>query len=297
MKYLSKLAKYSALFLLVMLASTVTLSLGPTANAQDEGTYPPNPRALPSPPPSSETAIVAVIASTGGTSDPAPGTYTYNYGDTITLTATPDSGFKFLYWIICGTYTPGHNIPPINYPENAYTDPNWTPSFPPESTLTEDNLVTSTNPLSIKCGYGYTFAYQPVFTPVLGTPPSEDNAVVVVLSATGGTTDPGPGTYTYLPDQTIDLEATPDSGFDFQYWIATGTVPGHDAILLDSKLAINCQAGYAYSYQPVFTPVGSTTSGGGVPAEYFYAIIIILVIIAVIGIGAALMYRGRSKSK
>jgi len=74
-------------------------------------------------------------------------------------------------------------------------------------------------------------------------PSAGDNAFVIVLSAAGGTTNPAPGTYTYLPDQTISLEAKPDSGFDFQYWIATGSGAGYDAVLLDSKLDINCQAG------------------------------------------------------
>jgi hypothetical protein len=59
-----------------------------------------------------------------------------------------------------------------------------------------------------------------VFEPVSSTPPAGENAVVVVLSATGGTTDLSPGIYTYTSDETISLTATPDSGFEFQYWIA-----------------------------------------------------------------------------
>jgi hypothetical protein len=278
---LSKLSKYTALCLLLILASTMILSLGPTANAQDE------------------TAEVIILAAAGGTTDPAGSTtpYTYSENETITITATPDTGFKFSHWVIQGVYTPGHpNLAPINVPINAYNDPNWTPSLPTPSETEQNSLVSSQNPLKIICGYGYTFIYQPVFEPVSSTPPTSNNAVVIVLSATGGTTDPSPGTYTYTPDETIKLTATPDSGFEFLYWIATGAEPGHDAVLLDSSLDINCQAGYTYTYQPVFAPTGSTTtSGGGVPAEYLYAIIIVLVIIAVIGIGAALMYRGRSK--
>ena len=281
MKYLSKLSKYTAICLLVMLASTMILALGPTANAQDE------------------IAEVITVAAVGGTVDPTPGTYHYNEGETITITATPESGFEFSHWVIQGLYTPGHpNLEPINVPVNAYSDPNWTPALPTQSEAEQDSLISSQNPLKIICGYGYTYIYQPVFEPVSSTPPAGENAVVVVLSATGGTTDPSPGTYTYTSDETISLTATPDSGFEFQYWIATGAEPGHDAILLGSSQNIICQAGYTYSYQPVFTPTGSTTpSSGGVPAEYFYAIIIVLIIIAIIGIGAALMYRGRSKSK
>ena len=278
---MSKLSKYTALCLLLILASTMILSLGPTADAQDE------------------TAEVIILSAAGGTTDPVGSTtpYTYSENETITITAKPDAGFEFSHWVIQGVYTPGHpNLEPINVPINAYSDPNWVPDLPTQSEAEQDSLVSSQNPLKIICGYGYTFIYQPVFEPVSSTPPTGNNAVVIVLSATGGTTDPAPGTYTYTPDETIKLTATPDSGFEFQYWIATGAEPGHDAFLLDSSLDINCQAGYTYTYQPVFAPTGSTTpSGGGVPAEYLYAIIIVLVIIAVIGIGAALMYRGRSK--
>jgi hypothetical protein len=291
---LNKHTKIEVAVLLSLLTSMMILACTTGAYAQDQEQYPPNPRALPSPPPSSETAIVAVIASTGGTSDPAPGTYTYNYGDTITLKATADSGFKFLYWIICGTYTPGHNVPPINYPENAASDPNWAPTFPSQATVAQDNLVTSTNPLSIICGYGYTFAYQPVFTPITPTSANEGNdAVVVVLDAIGGNTNPSPGTYRYTDGSTISLAATPDNGYDFVYWVAVGE-DGHPTTIDDNPTNINCGYGYTYSYQAMFAPSGAAQPATGVPVEYLAAIVV-LVIIAVIAIGAAIMYRGRSK--
>jgi hypothetical protein len=271
---LSKFVKYLAVCLLIMLASTILIA---TANAQDE------------------VAEVIIVYSVGGTVDPAPDTYYYDEGETITLTATPQDGFRFSHWVIQGLYEEGHNRPPANYPENAYVDPDYVPDLPSTSEIAEDSLTTSTNPLKIICGYGYTYMYQAVFVPVAGPSPG-DNTVVIVLDAAGGTTDPGPGTYTYLPDETVSLSATADDGFEFQYWIATGVEEGHDAVLLDSSLDITCQTGYTYSYQPVFRPAASTVpSDGGVPAEYLYAIIVVLAIIAVIGIAAALMYRGKSK--
>jgi len=130
MKLLSKIAKYLSLCLLAVLASTILLA---SVNAQDEDEqYPPNPRFPPSPPAApEETAIALVVAALGGTTDPAPGTYTYNYAETITFKATPDSGYRFLYWIVSGSYTPGHNIPPIVYPDNvSVDDPDYLPAFP-----------------------------------------------------------------------------------------------------------------------------------------------------------------------
>jgi hypothetical protein len=274
---LSKLVKNSTAFLSILLASTVLLlALNPIAYAQED-----------------ETAEVIIVDSVGGSTDPEAGTYIYDYGEDIVLTATPYDGFEFAYWVVHGLYTPGHHTPPINYPENYYADPDWVPDFPSPREVAEDGLVISMNPLTIKCGYGYTYMYQAVFNPT-STPPSTD-AIVIVLDAEGGTTNPGPGTYTYLADQTVDLKATPSDGFEFQYWIATTTdVAGHDAILLEDTLAINCQGGYTYSYQPVFAPADSAVpSEEAVPTEYLYAIIVILAIVAVIAIAAALMYRSR----
>jgi len=292
-KILKKHTKIEAAVLLGLLASVIILACATGAYAQDKGTYPPNPRSLPSPPAASNTAIVAVIASTGGTSNPEPGTYTYTEDDTITLEATADSGFKFLYWIICGTYTPGHNEPPINFPENAASDPNWVPAFPSQATVAQDNLVTSTNPLNITCGYGYTFAYQPVFAPTTPTSTNEANdTIVVVLDALGGSINPDPGTYRYLDGSTISLTATPNNGYDFVYWVAVGE-DGHPTTIDDNPTNIICGYGHTYSYQAMFAPSGATQPAAGVPVEYLAAIVV-LVIVAVIAIGAALMYRGRS---
>jgi hypothetical protein len=156
--------------------------------------------------------------------------------------------------------------------------------------------VTSTNPLNIICGYGYTYVYQPVFIPTNPTPGVTTNdAVVVVLDSIGGSTTPGPGTYYYADGDTITLTATPNSGYEFVTWVAVGE-DNHPTTFIENPTAITCGYGYTYDYQPMFQPTGSTTTTTeGIPALYFYVIVIVLVIIAIIGIGAALMYRGRSK--
>lgn len=288
------------MFFLILLTSTLfTLA---AVKAQDQPIeqlpiqqYPsvPNPNVTPSPPATAEVANVVVAASVGGTTDPEPGAYSYNYGATIHLQATADAGYKFLYWSIRGSYTPGHNQPPINYPENAINDPNFVPSYPSASSVAQDSLVTSTNPLNIICGYGYTFVYQPIFAPIEVTPTND--AVVRVLDSVGGSTDPGPGTYYYANGTNIVLQATPDSGNTFVYWVATGT-DGHPTTITDNPTNINCGYGYTYDYQAMFAPVGSSTGGtstGGIDVMYLYIIIGVLAVIAVIGIAAALVFRSR----
>jgi len=303
MKGLNK-AKNSALVLLILLTSAMfavaaVKAQDPPIETIPEEQYPffygvPNPNNPPSPPPEpEEVAIVVVAASVGGTTNPEPGVYKYNYAATITLEAAPSTGFRFLYWTIRGSYTPGHNQPPINYPVNAEEDPNYVPDFPSPSEVAEDSLIFSTNPLQIICGYGYTYVYEPVFAPTTA-PPATSDAIVTVLDSIGGNTNPTPGTYSYRNGSTINLEATADSGYTFQYWVAVGE-DGHPTTLVDNPTNIECGYGYTYSYQAMFAPSDATTDSTGIPAEYLYAIIIVLAIIAVIGIAAALMYRSKGK--
>ena len=305
---MTKVIKYPTVFLLILLTSVMFMLT--TANAQDEDSldiltadrYPtvPNPYNPPSPPAAPlETAIVVVAASVGGTTNLAPGAYTANYGDTITLQATASTGYRFLYWSIKGSYTPGHNQPPINYPANVdptgQEDPDdvWVPSFPVASQVGSDSLITSTNPYTVICGYGYTYVYQPVFTPTTPATATTD-AIVMVLDSLGGNTNPTPGTYYYSNGTTINLQATPDSGYSFQYWVAVDK-DGHPTAISDNPTNINCGYGYTYSYQPMFAPSGATESPTGIPTEYFYAIIAILAIIAVIALALVVMYRGKIK--
>jgi hypothetical protein len=290
---LSKLAKYSTICLLVLLASTLLLA---AANAQDPEPFPqvPNPYNPPTPP-TGEQAIVVVLASLGGTVDPEPGTYTYDFAATITLEATPDSGYEFLYWAISENYNVDSNQPPIVYPSGVSPDdPNYMPDFPSSSAVAQNNLVISMNPLTVICGYGYTFQYQAVFAST-ETAPSGNNAVVVLTDSVGGSTDPGPGTYMYADGTAINLKATPNDGYEFVQWVAVGA-DGHPATFTENPTAITCGYGYTYRYQAMFAPTGSSTgTTEGIPDIYLYAIIIVLVIIAVIGLGAALMYRGKGK--
>ena len=43
---------------------------------------------------------LTISASTGGTTNPTPGTYIYGNGESVTVTATPDSGCYFNYWVL-----------------------------------------------------------------------------------------------------------------------------------------------------------------------------------------------------
>jgi len=54
---------------------------------------------------------LSISATSGGTTDPTPGTYTYGYGSSVTVTAVPDPGYFFNYWILDGEKLRGYGNP------------------------------------------------------------------------------------------------------------------------------------------------------------------------------------------
>jgi len=68
-------------------------------------------------PPDDQTYTVTILPSTNGATTPTAGTYTHDFGDEITLTATPNDGYYFDVWTINHTlYT--NNPQTINVTDN-----------------------------------------------------------------------------------------------------------------------------------------------------------------------------------
>jgi hypothetical protein len=53
-------------------------------------------------PPPPTKVEVSVVAHEGGTTDPPPGTYRYDWGSVVWVTAIPSAGYVFDYWLING---------------------------------------------------------------------------------------------------------------------------------------------------------------------------------------------------
>ena len=72
--------------------------------------------------PDSVTFVIATADATMGTTNPAPGTYRYAVGDTATITAVPEAGYRVKFWTLT-----------INAIDSAFTDTAYTTatfSFP-----------------------------------------------------------------------------------------------------------------------------------------------------------------------
>jgi hypothetical protein len=89
---------------------------------------------------SATNAIVVVIAGVGGTTSPAPGTYELANAASLDLTAIPNNGWQFDNWVIAGT--------PLSHGAYAFTD------------------TPTNNPYNVNHGYGNTYSYEAVFSPI-----------------------------------------------------------------------------------------------------------------------------------
>jgi hypothetical protein len=203
-------------------------------------------------------ATVNMLESIGGTTNPAPGTSTYADGTSVTFTATSDSSFFFINWII-GT-ADGSNI-------------------------------AADNPITIPVVGGTTYDVQAVFSPILPVPgvttiPANlaTAATVVVLAGAGGTVVPAPGTYALADATSLQLQAMPDSGWVFSHWVIAGPNLSHGgypytAQPTDNPYTVDHGYGNRFSYQAVFTPEGTTVPTPTIPE--FSTIIVALALVAI----------------
>ncbi len=202
-------------------------------------------------------ATVEIVTSIGGTTDPAPGNHTYDDGATLTVTANPTAAeFTFDYWVISADST---------------------------------SRTSFENPLSFPVTGGTTYHIQPVFQVLqpIGVPtlPSDMSsaAIVIVLAGVGGTTDPTPGSYAFSNATSLDLKATPDSGWMFSHWVISGeTNMDHGGAPVnleptDNPYNVNHGYGATYYYQPVFTQTSNPTPSPSIPEFSVIAVLLLLV--------------------
>ena len=121
------------------------------------------------------SVIVTATASAGGM---VSGAGTYQKGETITLVATPDNGYKFVGW-------------------------------------TANNTI-----VSVDASYSFTVSEDVNLIATFEAVP--DNSVIVTATASAGGTVSGAGTY--QKGETVTLVATPDKGYKFAGWAANNSI-------------------------------------------------------------------------
>jgi uncharacterized repeat protein (TIGR02543 family) len=200
--------------------------------------------------------LVILRGSAGGTTDPPPGMYDYPAGLTVTVTATPDYGYAFNYWLLDNAVKTEN---PINVTMN--TDhtlivyfrqlPTYTLTVavsPPEGGDTLPSPGTYTFPegqvvsFSAMAASGYAFDHwtlngttstdNPIqftidkdytLTAYFTQPPATRTLTIAVSPTEGGTTDPSPGMYDFPSGSAVQVTAIPASGYVFDHWTLNGS--------------------------------------------------------------------------
>jgi len=112
---------------------------------------------------------LSIAVGAGGTTDPSPGTYTYDEGAEVAVMATPESGYRFSEWSgdVSGT-------------DNPIT-------------------ITMDSDKSVKANFIRQY-------------------ILTIIAGEGGTTDPAPGSYTHDSGAEVFITAIPSSGYEFSGW-------------------------------------------------------------------------------
>jgi len=189
---------------------------------------------------------MAVSPAGAGTTSPAAGTHTYEYGDVVPIEATPATGWQFDYWEgdITGSANPdtvtmtgdktvtavftkipvtltmaispagagaGTTTPSAGthtYYEGDIVDISASPSAGWQFDHWEGSLSGSTNPTTI------TMDSDKAVTAVFTRIPHD-----LTMQVTGqGTTIPSAGTHTYYEGDIVDISASPSAGWQFDHW-------------------------------------------------------------------------------
>ena len=181
----------------------------------------------------SASITFAVNDATMGTTTPAPGTYPYADGSTISVTAVPNSGYELSDWTISITaygqtfnYSLGVNTPTVSDVVDASTMDGMTLTavFVPQGTVQNPDSVEVT----------IAVAY-PTYPQPGGLTPTQPL----------GTTNPQPGTYRFAETDGFSVTAIPSSGCQLEYWSISFDIPGqhldfplgHSLTVTDQDLA------------------------------------------------------------
>jgi hypothetical protein len=222
---------------------------------------------------------LVVTAGTGGSVDPAGGTY--DAGSVVTLTASPDPGFAFAGWSgdVSGTQNPATLVMDADKSVTAGFVPEYVVSLspdpggsidlaPPGGVYLAGTVVVAT--ATPDAGYlfrGWSGDLSGAENPT-NLVVDADKAVgaqfarptLIVTAGPGGSVDPAGGTYD--AGSVVTLTATPDPGFAFAGWSGDLTGAQNPATLvMDDDRSVSA------SFAPLVTLSVSPAAGGSIALD------------------------------
>lgn len=217
------------------------------------------------------TCTLVITEMEGGTTTPAPGTHIYNIGSSVSVTATPNEGYRFNYWTFdnitagpnpltiimdashtltahfalttrqltidassYGTTNPTAGAYVYQYGVNATITARPNTNYKFDGWLLNDSVV-SDNPITITVTNDYNL--RAIF--------SQLNYTLTLTVTDGGTTSPAPDIYFYINGSVVEVSAIPDTNYVFGGWELDG------AIRTDNPLTLTMNANH--TIQAVFT--------------------------------------------
>ena len=191
---------------------------------------------------------LTITSTVGGTPDPTPGTYNYSIGSSAKVTGVPSLSYSFDYWLLDGeerTENPITVQMDANHTLHAVftlliyeiritvTQGGTTNPSPGNYTYVNGTIVSVTSIPFM----GYGFAYWKLN----GIDAGSNNPIEILMKSNcslhavfnptlyylsiydverpSGITDPPAGTHIYAAGTTLNVTASPDSGFSFDYWL------------------------------------------------------------------------------
>jgi hypothetical protein len=149
----------------------------------------------------------------------------------INLEGTIEQGIE-VHYVKCVTIDT--DLPPenITFPIEIriyYTDQEVISAYVDQSTLRmyywngtswileNDTGVVTPSDIPGYTGYVWAKIYHLSLFAIMGQPPPETYSLTITTTA-GGTTDPTPGTYTYMANSTVQVTAIPYANYLFDHW-------------------------------------------------------------------------------
>lgn len=252
------------------------------------------------------TFTLAISATVGGTTTPAPGTYTIQQGLTQQVAATTASGYQFVNWLLDGnaraenpisvTMDTDHTLQAVfavvTYTLTISATAGGTTSPSPSTyTIQEggsqqvaaipssgysftnwqlDGVVRTENPITVTMNTNHTLLAT--FEALLPPPPQKQ---YLTISSVNGQTSPVAGTYELAKDSSVTITCTPNSGYRFREWlldnVPVGTAPSYTVVMnVNHGLVAVCEEIPSPPTYTLFISAGNGGTTHPVPGTYQY---------------------------
>ncbi len=226
--------------------------------------------------PSEQYTLTLSVSPNGtGSTTPAVGTHSYNYNQVVTISATPQTDYVFKEWLgdvadrnsaqttvkingdknvtavfeakvpdyyqltmrvsptntgstspTAGThnYAPGSVVTISAIPASGYHFVSWSGDVADPTSITTTVTMNATKTVTANFEAGH----------------SEYKFTIDVYPAVGGTTNPAIGSYYHSQGTVINISASPNAGYEFDYWTGDVAAPYHQSttVTIDSDKSV-----------------------------------------------------------